>query len=148
MILASAVDLRNTTCTNSPCDYELDISTDYHTSQLFGYGADIYDTDASNYTWYDLYMKRTVPFVVSVISDGQEAETPQVVCLSADDIANGSREPDKGVDVGEGTGNSDGQGGGDGNGGDGQSTGVSVDWKAKGWMASGMAGVAGLSLLL
>jgi hypothetical protein len=138
VILASAVDLRNTTCTESPRDYELDIFPDYHTSQLFGYGADIYDTDASNYTWYDRYMKRAVPFVVSVIRDGQEAETPQVVCLSADNVVNGSREPDEDEDVGEGTGSGD----------DRQSTGVSVYWIAKGWMAVGMACVAGLSLVL
>jgi hypothetical protein len=144
------MDLSNATCTEPPSNYSLDIPSDYHTSQLFGFGPNKYDTNVSDYTWYDLYMKRAVPFVVSVIKDGQEVEAPQVVCLSPHDVVNGSRKPADDVGVGEGTPGSEGggSGSGSGSGGNGQSAGVSVDWRAKGLMAMGMAAVTGLSLML
>jgi hypothetical protein len=93
-------------------------------------------------------MKRAVPFVVSVIKEGQEVEAPQVLCLSPHDVVNGSRKPAGDVEVGEGMPGSEGGGSGSGTGGNGQSAGVSVDWRAKILMAMGMAGVAGLSLVL
>jgi hypothetical protein len=150
------MDLSNATCTEPPSNYSLDIPSDYHTSQLFGFGPNKYDTNASDYMWYDLYMKRAVPFVVSVIKDRQEVKAPQVVCLSPHNVVNGSRKPADDVEVGEGIPGSEGgdSGSGSGNGsGSGsdrneQSAGVSVNWRAKGLMAMGMAGVAGLSLVL
>jgi hypothetical protein len=142
------MDLSNATCTEPPSNYSLDIPSDYHTSQLFGFGPNKYDTNVSDYTWYDLYMKRAVPFVVSVIKDGQEVEAPQVVCLSPHDLVNGSKKPADDVGAGEGTPGSEGGGSGSGSGGNGQSAGVSVDWRAKGLMAMGMAAVTGLSLAL
>jgi hypothetical protein len=91
--------------------------------------------------------------VVSVSKDGN-GETPQVVCLSPDDIVGGARKPADDVDVGEGMGQGGGSGssgggnGGSGGNGGGNSAGASVDWRAKELMAMGMAGVAGLSLIL
>lgn len=50
------------------------------------------DRNASDFTWYDLYVRQTIPFVVGAQFSGGISET-QVLCVSPDKVVEGGRLP-------------------------------------------------------
>jgi hypothetical protein len=61
---------------------------------LVGGGSMNSDRNASSFVWYDLSVKRPVPFVLATSLDDGSIET-QVVCVAPDHVADGSREPEE-----------------------------------------------------
>ncbi|UPX13501.1 uncharacterized protein EKO05_0004007 [Ascochyta rabiei] len=66
----------------------------FRTWSAMGQGIDLnhIDQNASDFTWYDLHVRQTVPFVISADFAGGVAET-QVVCVAPREIVGRSRVP-------------------------------------------------------
>jgi hypothetical protein len=129
--LASTMDLANTiySCNDNPKGIDLN-PNGYATRELFGWGTQVYDTDPQNYTWYDEFVTRPVPMVLSTNIDGK-VET-KVVCISMDEVNKGSRVPPESVNNGD----------------DNESAAVGMEWKSRAGMATLMARVAAMSFVL
>ncbi|KAF9699172.1 hypothetical protein EKO04_003258 [Ascochyta lentis] len=86
-------DFSNKTCSiNHPPG---STSPDYYrTWSAMGKVIDInrIDQNASSFTWYDLHVRQTVPFVVSAEFSGGIMET-QVLCVAPREVVGGSRVP-------------------------------------------------------
>ncbi|KAG9189895.1 hypothetical protein G6011_06763 [Alternaria panax] len=128
----STLNATNMTCATSVPG--LDPPEGYNTQPLFGWSLSEYDTDARSFTWYDQYVTRPVPMVVASVKDGKAQS--KVMCISPDDVLEGSRVPADTVNAG-------------GNGADdAESAAAGVRWGRKAGMASLMAGVTAVSFVL
>jgi hypothetical protein len=129
--LASTIDLANTTysCNDNPKGIDLN-PNGYTTRELFGWGTQVYDTDPQNFTWYDEFVTRPVPMVLSTNIDG--TSEAKVVCIAMDEVKKGSRVPPESVNNGE----------------DNESAAVGLEWKSRAGMATLMAGVAAMYFVL
>jgi hypothetical protein len=78
------------------------------------------DSNASDFTWYDLYVRQTIPFVVSAQFSGGISET-QVLCVAPKEIAEGGRVPE-------------------------QSSAASPAWRGLSWVTVFVATMAGLAI--
>ena len=52
------------------------------------------DSNTSDFTWYDHYVRQTIPFVVGAQFSGGITET-QVVCVAPKEIVEGGRVPEQ-----------------------------------------------------
>jgi hypothetical protein len=92
---AEAYDFSNKTCTidHPPGSTSQD---NYRTWPILGRSTGEFaghvDKNGSDFTWYDIYVKQTVPFVVTASFSGGSSET-QVLCVAPKDIVEGSRVP-------------------------------------------------------
>ena len=91
--LAKAQDFSNKTCSidHPPGSTSAD---GYRTFAALGEGivSGNVDSNASDFTSYDLYVRQTIPFVVSAQFSGGISET-QVLCVVPKEIAKGGRVP-------------------------------------------------------
>lgn len=53
---------------------------------------DTVDSDPSSFTWYDTYVRQTIPFLVTTNFLGGVTET-QVVCVAPKEVVEGGRVP-------------------------------------------------------
>lgn len=75
---------------NSPEEY-----TSFQVASMYTEWDDQHsDRNTSDYTWYDIYARQSIPIVVAARFYGGVTET-QVVCLRPNDVAEGSRTPMK-----------------------------------------------------
>ena len=49
------------------------------------------DANPASYAWYDLYIRQTIPFLVTANFGG--VTEAQVVCVAPNDVVEGGREP-------------------------------------------------------
>ncbi|KAJ4990399.1 hypothetical protein SVAN01_04061 [Stagonosporopsis vannaccii] len=73
---------------SSPDDYRTYLSASFARDYI----SPLSDRNTSDFTWYDIYAKQTVPFVIAAHFLGGVAET-QVLCMNPNEVAEGSRIP-------------------------------------------------------
>lgn len=91
--VGDAIDFSNKTCS---IDHPPGSSSpeNYRTWAALGKGITFgnVDSNASDFTWYDTYVRQTIPFVVSAQFAGGIPET-QVACVAPKKVVEGGRRP-------------------------------------------------------
>lgn len=89
------MELANTTCTvDHPPSVDIPEGYDTHPAMGMAPAPSRSDRLAWNYTWYDRYVRRPIPFVIAgSFNDNSQLET-QVVCKAPSRVLSGSREPE------------------------------------------------------